>query len=149
MSHPEICYHCSNTGFIDWAEKQEEPCPKGCKPPAPLTPKQREAWRRRIELIGEYAQKLGLEDTERHFTKMLFCGAGDKTRHDVAWLHDRVEVALNYLSGRQQGPHWREQPSQEMLDQEEASTQKADLVCQEVARDIAMALTGKEITFVE
>ena len=113
-----------------------------------MTERQKGAYLRRLELASESSRPAGEED-DRHFTKMLFCGAGDRTRFNVAWLLDRVEVGLNYLSGRQQGPHWREQPSQEMLDHEEASNQKADLVCQQAARDIAMALTGKEITFVE
>ena len=150
MNHPDIiCPYCSNTGFIDWAEKQEEPCPKGCRPRAPVTDKQRAAYVQRLKLLGARVERVGLKDHTRHFTKMLFCGAGDQTRYDVACLHGRIEKALNHLSGRQQGPHWREQPSQEMLDREEAFNNKADLVCEQVARDIAVALTGKEITFVE
>ena len=90
-----------------------------------------------------------MENTDRHFTKMLFCGAGDRTRAQVALLHERIDEALNHLSGRQQGPHWQQEPSQEMLDREEALTREADLVCEQVARDVAMALTGKEITVVE
>lgn len=90
-----------------------------------------------------------MKDTDRHFTKMLFCGAGDRTREQIAQLHERIDRSLTHLSGRQQGPHWREQPSQEMLDREKALNDEADLVCESVARDIAMALTGKEITFVE
>jgi hypothetical protein len=80
---------------------------------------------------------------------MLFCGAGDQTRYDVACLHERIENALNRLSGRQQGPHWQQQPSQEMLDREKQLNDEAELVCEQVARDVAMALTGKSITFVE
>jgi hypothetical protein len=88
-------------------------------------------------------------DTDRHFTGVLFCGAGDHTRAKIALLHERIDEALNHLSGRQQGPHWREQPSQEMLDREEELNNEAGLVCENVVRDIAVALTGKEITFVE
>jgi hypothetical protein len=92
---------------------------------------------------------MGLKDTDRHFTEMLFCGAGDVTRAKIEHLITRIDTAMPYLGGRQQGPHWDRQPSQEMLDREEELTREADLVCENVARDIAMALTGKEITFVE
>ena len=92
---------------------------------------------------------MGLADTGRHFTKMLFCGAGEVTRAKIEHLSSRIDAAMPYLSGSQQGPHWQQQPTQEMLDREEALNHEADLVCENVARDIAMALTGKEITFVE
>jgi hypothetical protein len=88
-----------------------------------------------------------MSDTDRHFDKMLFCGAGDRTRQQIALLHERIDKALVHLSGRQQGPHWREQPTQGMLDTEQNLNEAADLVCEQVARDIAMALTGKEIEF--
>ena len=149
------CFECEQTGFLDWADKQEEPCPNGCLPPEPMTDKQKTAYLRTLELADSKTRPAGSrtrpasEADDRRFTKMLFCGAGERTRYDVACLHDRIETALNFLSGRQQGPHWHEQPSQEMLDLEEADNRKADLVCEQVVRDIAVALTGKEITFVE
>jgi len=149
MTHFDLCYHCSDTGFVDWAEKQEEPCPRGCRPRSPMTDKQRDAYVQRLKLLGARVERVEFKDHTRHFTKMLFCGAGDQTRYDVACLHERIEKALNYLSGRQQGPHWREQPTQEMLDREKQLNDEADRVCEQVARDVAMALTGKGITFVE
>jgi len=88
-----------------------------------------------------------MEDTDRHFTKMLFCGAGDRTRDQIQLLHERIDRALVHLSGRQQGPHWQAEPSQEMLDTEERLNCEADRTCEQVARDLAMALTGKEIVF--
>jgi len=145
----DLCYFCSNTGFVDWAEAQKEPCRNGCEPPVPMTSKQRTAYLRRLELSGVRARRKGSQDHTRQFTKMLFCGAGDQTRYDVACLHERIENALNHLSGRQQGPHWQQQPSQEMLDREKQLNDEAELVCEQVARDVAMALTGKSITFVE
>ena len=90
-----------------------------------------------------------MEDTNRHFTEMLFCGAGDRTRDQIKLLHERIARALVHLSGSQQGPHWQAQPSQEMLDREEAMNREAVLACEQVARDVAMALTGKEIDFRE
>lgn len=36
-----------------------------------------------------------------------------------------------------------------MLDREKTLTQEADLVCEQVARDVAVALTGREIEFGE
>ncbi|HUT76473.1 MAG TPA: hypothetical protein VM285_02240 [Polyangia bacterium] len=90
-----------------------------------------------------------MEDTDRHFTKMLFCGEGDRTRQQIALLHERIEGAIPYLGGSQQGPQWREQPSQEMLDREKQLTDEATLVCEQVARDVAKALTGREIEFLE
>lgn len=143
------CPYCSDTGFEDWAAKQEISCPKGCKPVDPLTDNQRTAYLRRLELTGTRAHRKEIEDTDRHFTEMLFCGAGDTTRYDVGCLHGRIDRSLTYLSGRQQPPHWQEQPTQEMLDNEEAYIRKAHLVCEQIARDVAMALTGKEITFTE
>lgn len=89
------------------------------------------------------------KDTDRHFQRVLFCGAGKHTTAQIEVLHGRINAALVYLGGRQQGPHWRDQPSQEMLDQEKRQNDEADLVCEQVARDVAMALTGKEITFAE
>lgn len=90
-----------------------------------------------------------MKNTDRHFDKMLFCGAGDHTRGLIEHLHKRVDIGLEYLSGSQQPPHWMVQPTQEMLDAEEAMNVEARLVCEQVARDVAKALTGKEITFVE
>lgn len=89
------------------------------------------------------------QDTDRHFTKMLFCGAGDRTRQQIALLHERIDRALVHLGGRQQGPQWREQPSQEMLDAEQKMNDEVDLACEQVARDVAAALTGREIEFGE
>ena len=142
------CFECEQTGFLDWTTKQEHPCPRGCEPPEPMTGKQKSAYLRRLELAAETSRPAAEED-DRHFTRMLFCGAGDRTRFNVAWLIERVEVGLNYLSGRQQGPRWQHQPSSFELDVEEAENDKANRVCEQVARDVAMALTGKEITFVE
>ena len=90
-----------------------------------------------------------MKDTDRHFDKVLFCGAGDHTRGLIEHLHKRVDIALEHLSGSQQAPHWEAPPSQDMLDAEESMNQEAQLVCEQVARDVAKALTGKEITFVE
>lgn len=149
MTNPTICQYCYSTGFLDWHRDQEKPCPKGCQPPPPATAEQREAYRRRLELLKTQTRWWKLTDTDRHFKKMLFCGAGEVTRAEIEHLITRIDAAMPYLGGRQQGPHWREQPSQGMLDREEALNNEADLVCEQVARDIAMALTGKEITFVE
>ena len=51
------CYFCSNTGFEDWAEEQEKPCPKGCQLLEPMTDKQRMAYLRRLELTGARAHR--------------------------------------------------------------------------------------------
>ena len=88
-----------------------------------------------------------LTPVDRHFTDMLFCGAGPWTSAMVEHLHARLDEALERLSGRQQPPRWEFQPSQAMLDAEEASTREADHICEQVARDVAVALTGKEIAF--
>lgn len=102
---------------------------------------------KRDPLPQDLADRWALPSTDRHFTKMLFCGAGPLTVAMVEHLHARLDEALRRLNGRQQPPHWQVQPTQEMLDAEEASVREADLVCEQVARDVAMALTGKDITF--
>lgn len=99
-------------------------------------------------LFGCGQRKRGMmPDNKRQFFKMLFCGAGDHTKAEIERLHSRITTALNHLGGRQQGPHWTSQPTQDMLDREQQMNDKADIVCEQVARDVAMALTGKEIIF--
>lgn len=109
----------------------------------------RNQYLRRLEAVRQGARRMGLTATDRHFEKVLFCGAGDGTRHEIQVLHDRLDEAIPYLGGSQQGPRWEVPPTQEMLDAEESMNQEARLVCEQVARDVAKALTGKEITFVE
>ena len=99
------------------------------------------------DAMQKLRDRWAVPSTDRHFTEMLFCGAGPLTAAMVEHLHARLDEALRRLSGRQQPPHWEFEPSQETLDAEEACNREADLICEQVARDVAVALTGKEIAF--
>ncbi len=69
----------------------------------------------------------------RYIDHMYFDGRGDYSQREHEFLLARLSAAMGTLSGLQQG-----------ADDEEGY---ADL--ENVVRDVAMALTGKEITFVQ
>lgn len=85
---------------------------------------------------------------QRFFTDLIFCGIPE-VKTDIALLHERINLAIEGLSGSQQPPHWDSEPTDEDLRHEENLNRTAKLVCENVARDVVMALTGKEINFVE
>lgn len=76
-----------------------------------------------------------LEPVERLFDSMYFDGRGDYSARDSAILLARLRDCFSTLSGLQQGAE----------DENGKFTRRLE----NVARDIAMALTGKEIQFVE
>ncbi len=75
-----------------------------------------------------------LEYTDRCFKNMLFFGNGDYSGRDARVLTAKLEDAFSWLSGLQQGPD---------------DERNGNLIIENVARDVVMALTGKEFTFVE
>jgi hypothetical protein len=76
----------------------------------------------------------------RLFDEMIFMGRGDYSARDCALLTNRLDQALSYLSGIQQS----------LFDLgTEENIRKAEEPIYDIVRDIAMALTGKEIEFKE
>lgn len=70
---------------------------------------------------------------ERCFNNMLFFGNGDYSIRNAEVLKTRLEEAMNILSGLQQG----------------AEDEEAYKFIENIVKDVAMALTGKEIEFKE
>jgi hypothetical protein len=71
----------------------------------------------------------------RLFDTMLFMGSGDYSGRAGYILQERLRSALSWSCFLQQGPDCEDGCGNQYID--------------DVVRDIAMALTGKEITFVE
>lgn len=74
----------------------------------------------------------------RLFNEIVFMGAGDYSERACALLLNRLESAISHLSGIQQS----------LFDLgTEENIRKAEEPIYDIVRDIAMALTGKEIEF--
>lgn len=80
--------------------------------------------------------KKWLEGNERIFDSILFLGKGDYSLRDTEVLLERLKHAIDLLGGLQQGGH-------------DENNQYYEKYIENVARDVVMALTGKEIEFVE
>lgn len=88
---------------------------------------------KRPEARPVYSSQVDIND--RLFDSMIFLGNGDFSEERSSVLQDRLESALSWLGGLQQGP-----------DSEDG---RGNRYIENVARDIVMALTGKEFVFVE
>jgi hypothetical protein len=80
----------------------------------------------------------------RENNSLLFMGNGDVSKKAVYRLMRRVRAAFIVLSGVQQPDH----PLDPIWADMHAINRKSDLIAIEgLVRDVAMALTGKEIEF--
>ena len=90
------------------------------------------------DLFGKESQN----DEMRKFKSILFLGGGQHSLTEVERLKDRLEDGINILGGLQQPPHSESEKEAE-LDNIFRLKQEKEL--NSIVRDIAMALTGKEI----
>ena len=74
----------------------------------------------------------------RAFLSLLFMGSGECTVRDVDLLHQRLQDALSHSSGLQQSRGG-----------EEEMDRKSTAEMEDVVRDIAAAVLGREVTFGE
>lgn len=119
---------------LDHIEELEEHCDTFCKCPShgPSL----------VQGFGESKRKFSVFRTVRSILPM---GNGELTAASCYRLHQKLEMALSNL-GRNQQPDPIDSPSCERWDQER---KVANEKIEAVARDIVMALTGKEIEFVD
>lgn len=75
----------------------------------------------------------------RDFKETIFMGCGEYSRSESLKLVEKLKDALSWLSGFQQGAH----------DMSTEERKKILDIIDDSVRDIAMALTGKEIIFAE
>lgn len=94
-----------------------------------------DALERRVHLLRGSLMDTGPTDARR-VTKQLFLGNGLRSLHGVRVLHDRLSHAVSLLSGLQQGG-----PD----DPEDVA--RTEECIRDVVQDIALALTGQEVTF--
>ena len=85
----------------------------------------------------------------RKHATMLFLGNHPKSGAECYELHLRLYECLSNLSGLQQPTHHETEPTKEILLKERVTTNRMELEINDFVRDIAMALTGKEIVFEE
>jgi len=83
----------------------------------------------------------------RHFANILFLGGEEEyTKVKIKFLHELIDKGLNISGGLQQPGHpdseeaWQRELEWRAIYEEE---------CKDIVRDLAMALTGEEIKFVE
>ena len=72
----------------------------------------------------------------RYFHGLIFMGAGDRSINQCDHLHERLENGLSHLSGAQQ-----------MAFESEELRRVAEQNVEDVVRDVAAALLGREVTF--
>ena len=81
----------------------------------------------------------------RKWSKVLFMGMGEESDQLCKSLHARLEEGLHILNYHQQPPH---SASEEEADRARDAFRVEEVELQDVARDIAMALTGRNISFI-
>lgn len=82
----------------------------------------------------------------REFKKILFLGSGEYSLKNMTRLREILDKALSYLGGLQQPGHPETEEQWEQEQNERISIQEE---IDDMARDIVMALTGKEFKFIE
>lgn len=82
----------------------------------------------------------------RIFRGLLFLGAGTNSMRGVRALHARLDDAVSHLGGMQQPAH---PETAEEAAVEERMQAEAQIEIEEAIRDIASALLGREVVFLE
>lgn len=82
---------------------------------------------------------------ERNFNKTVFLGAGEFSYQMINRLHLTLDKGLSWLGGSQQPIMSTEAP---WTEEDDKFMEQVEIKIENAVRDIAMALTGKEITFI-
>jgi len=98
------------------------------------------------EAFNDLFRKESQNDEMRKFNSILFLGNGKYSLKEVERLKDRLVDGINILGGLQQPPHSESKEIAELNKKHRLLYVKE---LDSIVKDIAMALTGKEIRIQE